>query len=208
MVEADSTTMLEFEKDFLNFGQIPCLKEDSIKPEEYISSTVCDDELVGLPVYINDDPRIWFSKLESLFSLNSVTSDDYKFNTVVASLDSNVLRKVREAVTNPPATEKYENLKKMLLEKYDEETFLPKKSGDLFIKKAKLAGKIMKLITEDSELQEELNEFGEEFQKLWKRNNRRIRFHKIRHSPKTLKCCYHMKQNRYNKVKPCCIKRK
>lgn len=199
MCEVDSTTILEEES---LIDQSCAL--DSEHNTESVSSTVCNEELLDLPEFLEDDPKIWFTKLESIFSINCITSEDYKFNIVVASLEAKILKKAREAVTNPPVSGKYENLKKMLLEKYDQDTI---KSEDLFSRKAKIvADKILKLITDEAELQSDLVEFGEEFQKLWKRNSKRYKFNKNRRSTKKLKSF--VRHRSFNRVKPCSIKRK
>lgn len=164
---------------------------------ETVTSTTCSDELLDLPLFLEEYPRIWFAKLEAIFLLNLVTSEDFKFSTVVGSLDPKILRKVREAVTRPPNTGKYENLKKSLLETLDEENISHVPNEELFKIKAKLiAEKILRLVTEEADLQSDLTEFGEEFQKLWNKNGKLKKFVK------------QPRKKSFDRVKPCSFKRK
>lgn len=73
---------------------------------------------VKLPPFWKDNPRIWFAQVEAQFIVAGINVDSTKFNTVVASIESHIINQVAEAIINPPPEKKYENLKKLLLERY------------------------------------------------------------------------------------------
>ncbi|GBM65424.1 hypothetical protein AVEN_71109-1 [Araneus ventricosus] len=60
-------------------------------------------------------PDLWFLQLESQFKLSSISTDETKFHTVVAALDSKFLSYVSDIVRNPPADNKYGALKTRIL---------------------------------------------------------------------------------------------
>lgn len=72
-----------------------------------------------IPVFWKDDLDIWFAQVESQFLTSGITTDETKFNAIVGALDGNVLQQVKSAVVSPPATEKYNNIKRRLLERFD-----------------------------------------------------------------------------------------
>ncbi|GBM60158.1 hypothetical protein AVEN_86295-1 [Araneus ventricosus] len=63
------------------------------------------------PPFWETDPDLRFLQLESQFMLSSISTDETKFHTVVAALDSKVLSSVSDIVRNPPADNKYDALK-------------------------------------------------------------------------------------------------
>lgn len=75
---------------------------------------------VKVPPFWQDCPEIWFVQIEAQFAVQKITSDNAKYNTIVASIESKVLCQVSEAVLNPPATDKYNNLKRLILNRYAE----------------------------------------------------------------------------------------
>lgn len=73
---------------------------------------------VKVPPFWNDSPDIWFVQVESQFLNANITTDESKFNTVVGAIESKILCRVREAVLNPTAGTKYQNLKQALLKEF------------------------------------------------------------------------------------------
>ena len=73
---------------------------------------------VKVPPFWTEQPEIWFAQIEAQFSNAIIKTDLAKFNTVVASIESNVLSQVRDAILTPPECQKYENLKKKIIECY------------------------------------------------------------------------------------------
>ncbi|GBO17973.1 hypothetical protein AVEN_84337-1 [Araneus ventricosus] len=67
------------------------------------------------PKFWETDFDLWFLQLESQFKLSSISTDETKFHTVVAALDSKILSCVSDIVRNPPADNKYDALKTRIL---------------------------------------------------------------------------------------------
>ncbi|GBN84801.1 hypothetical protein AVEN_54282-1 [Araneus ventricosus] len=59
------------------------------------------------PPFWETDPDLWFLQLESQFRLSSISTDETKFHTAVAALNSKLLSYVSDIVCNPPADNKY-----------------------------------------------------------------------------------------------------
>lgn len=62
-------------------------------------------------VFNRDDPEIWFLQLEVQFQLSGISADQTKYAHLVAALDSETIKCVRELLLNPPKTDKYDTLK-------------------------------------------------------------------------------------------------
>lgn len=75
---------------------------------------------IKVPPFWHDNPEIWFAQIESQFVVAKTTSDNSRFNTVVASIESKVLCQVSEAVLNPPAARKYDNLKRCIIARFSD----------------------------------------------------------------------------------------
>ena len=61
---------------------------------------------------------IWFHRLESAFRVKGVLEDTDRYDIVVNVLDNSVLTHVSDLLIRPPETDKYETLKKRLIEIY------------------------------------------------------------------------------------------
>lgn len=88
---------------------------DTDPPEAEISHVA-----VKPPLFWKSNPSLWFVRLEAQFSLSRINVDDTKFNYVVAALDSDILSSVSDILVRPPATGKYEALKKRLIDVHSE----------------------------------------------------------------------------------------
>lgn len=81
---------------------------------EVCSRLMIDRVSVRLPQFWAEDPEIWFAQVEAQFAVSGTTADATKFYMVVQQLDHKIAREVRDIITNPPKTEKYEKLKQEL----------------------------------------------------------------------------------------------
>lgn len=68
-----------------------------------------------IPPFWTDEPALWFAQVESQFILAGVTLDNTKYNHVVAYLDYKLAQLVRDVISNPPATDRFETLKTELI---------------------------------------------------------------------------------------------
>ena len=73
---------------------------------------------VKVPPFWKTDPRIWFFQVESQFRVSNITCDQTKFDTIVASIDAEILSQVYDVLSNQPDREKYACLKKRLISLY------------------------------------------------------------------------------------------
>ena len=58
---------------------------------------------------------LWFTQVESQFTLKNITNEDTKFHHVVAVLDQGTAQRAASILKNPPAVDKYTALKKCLM---------------------------------------------------------------------------------------------
>lgn len=82
------------------------------------SEIVVNRVAVKVPPFWAERPEIWFAQVEAQFGIAGITTDITKFNTVVAAIESNVLAQISDAILQPPETEKYEHLKKCIIERF------------------------------------------------------------------------------------------
>ena len=71
--------------------------------------------VVKLPEFLPNEPEIWFLLVTSEFDRLSVTDDDLRFASVLASLPLDTIKLVHTTVAEPPAGAKYESLKSALV---------------------------------------------------------------------------------------------
>lgn len=64
-----------------------------------------------------EDPEIWFLQLESQFDLRGITVDGTKYSHLLAALDPETVKCVREKIINPERNNKYNSLKAAILER-------------------------------------------------------------------------------------------
>lgn len=90
---------------------------------------------VRVPPFWRANPTVWFCQLEAQFDNSKITVDKTKYNTVVASIESDVLAQVSDVIINPPADNMYKTLKDRILEKFvnSEQTRLKKLLNDLVL---------------------------------------------------------------------------
>lgn len=68
-----------------------------------------------IPPFWQQNPRLWFSQLESQFHISRVTADATKYHSVVAAIDSQVLQNISDILYNPPTVDMYETIKQRLI---------------------------------------------------------------------------------------------
>ncbi|CAL9696567.1 unnamed protein product [Knipowitschia caucasica] len=73
---------------------------------------------IRLPDFWQNDPEPWFQHVDAQFHLRGITTDDTKYFHVVAALDSATTRRLMGLLRDPPAANKYEALKRALLQLY------------------------------------------------------------------------------------------
>lgn len=73
-----------------------------------------------IPPFWEESPDIWFAQIEAQFANAQVTTDQSKFNAVVGAIESKILTQVSDAVLNPPANDKYKNLKDKIVGAFSE----------------------------------------------------------------------------------------
>ncbi|XP_044573271.1 uncharacterized protein LOC123257596 [Drosophila ananassae] len=84
------------------------------------SDAVINRVAVKIPPFWTEHPELWLSQIEAQFVLAGITTDDTKFNTILASIEAPVLARIADAIVNQPGTGKYENSKSCILERFCE----------------------------------------------------------------------------------------
>lgn len=72
---------------------------------------------VKMPPFWPEEPALWFAQVESQFVLSRITTDDTKFCYLVSQLEHQYASEVKDIITYPPATNKYEKLKSELIKR-------------------------------------------------------------------------------------------
>lgn len=75
---------------------------------------------VKLPNFWMVCPQAWFISVESQFNTKNISIDTTKYEYVISALSQEAVIKVLDILQNPPATRKYETLKKALIERYSD----------------------------------------------------------------------------------------
>jgi len=70
---------------------------------------------VKVPPFWPTRPEVWFSLLESQFATKNITTDDTKYHHAVTGLDKATAEEISAFLLNPPAEQKYEGLKSILI---------------------------------------------------------------------------------------------
>ncbi|XP_036144358.1 uncharacterized protein LOC118646148 [Monomorium pharaonis] len=72
---------------------------------------------IRLPPFWPDEPELWFAQLEGQFALCKINRDVEKYAYALSKLEPKQAREVKDIITQPPETEKYEALKKALIQR-------------------------------------------------------------------------------------------
>lgn len=68
------------------------------------------------PPFWKPNPTLWFAQLEAQFDISGITLDSTKFNHAISAIESDVLNSVSDIILQPPASDKYDALKKRLID--------------------------------------------------------------------------------------------
>ena len=71
-----------------------------------------------LPEFWTRSPEVWFAKIEAQFNTRQISSDQTKYDYVLASLEVGVAEEIQSILLNPPDSDKYISIKKALLKTY------------------------------------------------------------------------------------------
>ncbi|XP_063538682.1 uncharacterized protein LOC134747935 [Cydia strobilella] len=80
-----------------------------------VSGASVDRIAFRLPPFWPEDPEVWFAQVEAQFEIAGITKDATKYFQVIRELDHKAAREVRDILTNPPQSGKYDKLKKELI---------------------------------------------------------------------------------------------
>ncbi|XP_011171157.1 uncharacterized protein LOC105203924 [Solenopsis invicta] len=70
-----------------------------------------------IPPFWADEPELWFAQLEGQFMLGGITQDSTKYAYVLSHIETKHAKEIKDLITKPPAENKYENLKKALIQR-------------------------------------------------------------------------------------------
>lgn len=74
---------------------------------------------VKVPPFWSKNPQLWFHQLDAQFSICRITSEQIKFNYVIAALEMDVLSQVADIIQNPPR-EPYVEVRTRLIASFGE----------------------------------------------------------------------------------------
>ena len=72
---------------------------------------------IKIPPFWPEDPAVWFAQLEAQFALANITQDSTKYYYAISQLDGPVIKEVKDIVSYPPETGKFDKLKTELIER-------------------------------------------------------------------------------------------
>lgn len=72
---------------------------------------------IQTPLFWPEEPELWFAQLEGQFTLRRSINDDAKYAYVLSRLEPKQAREIKDVITQPPATQKYEAIKKALIQR-------------------------------------------------------------------------------------------
>jgi hypothetical protein len=78
----------------------------------------CNMAFQAISPFSKADPESWFRQLEAIFTISEVTDNTLKFVHVQARLDPTILREIADFLAQPPEADKYNAIKKKLINKY------------------------------------------------------------------------------------------
>ncbi|XP_072945513.1 uncharacterized protein [Epargyreus clarus] len=70
---------------------------------------------VRIPPFWPNDPSLWFDQIEGQFALANITSDSTRFYYVTSQLEHQYAAEVKDIISRPPDSGKYEKLKGELI---------------------------------------------------------------------------------------------
>jgi len=85
--------------------------------DENDEQTLVNRVALKIPPFWADEPELWFAQLEGQFALGGITQDATKYAYVLANIETRHAKEVKDLITSPPANNKYEALKKALIQR-------------------------------------------------------------------------------------------
>ena len=70
-----------------------------------------------IAIFYSTDVELWLNQIETQFDLHQITDDDERYRLTCAALSGEVASDVRDVLLQPFPTQKYENLKAILIER-------------------------------------------------------------------------------------------
>lgn len=119
-LEEENNTLKLKLKDLADTA-VPIFKENELLRTQLANASESPTEQkvckvsAKLPPFWPDRPNVWFAQVEAQFSISGITSDQTKFDYVIAQLDSRVIGEVEDIITQPPASDRFGYLKKELI---------------------------------------------------------------------------------------------
>lgn len=112
-------------QSFQNFHPNPQVNSKQVKNEPVtqqseINNSSRQEPIIKLNAFWKDQPRGWFEYVETLFNAKGVHNEDFRFQSVIAALDYELRKEVRDLIERPPLIGKFEALKDRLEEQFSE----------------------------------------------------------------------------------------
>ncbi|KAJ8914441.1 hypothetical protein NQ315_017537, partial [Exocentrus adspersus] len=79
-----------------------------------------DRVALRIPPFWPEDPELWFAQIESQFTIAGIVTDETRYGYVAGNLEAKYAMEVRDILTNPPASNKYDFLKVNLIKRLSE----------------------------------------------------------------------------------------
>ncbi|XP_031619422.1 uncharacterized protein LOC116338365, partial [Contarinia nasturtii] len=73
---------------------------------------------IKAPTFVKNEPDLFFIQMEAQFRNAGISNDNSKYNHVIAALEPQYLSMVSDLVRNPPTSDKYDSIKKRLIDEY------------------------------------------------------------------------------------------
>lgn len=70
-----------------------------------------------IPPFWANRPTLWFIQVETQFRINTIKSNNSKYDYIIATLPPETMELISDVLTNPPEHDKYETLKRTLIER-------------------------------------------------------------------------------------------
>ena len=98
--------------------QNQCSVEEACIPSVEGTTEIGSMALQRLPPFKKENPKFWFIQVESAMQVAKITSDNTKFHYIISQLEPEILSLIADVVETPPAIEKYQTIKRRLLEMF------------------------------------------------------------------------------------------
>lgn len=141
-----------------NLNTVPSTTQE---PNIQTISTPLIQNSFKLPTFMTNCPEAWFLLIEGQFLIQNITNDFLKFHYVFCALPQEVITKIIDIVNPPPTENKYQCIKKTLLERFSisdeeklEQLLSNSQLGDR--KPSELYRDLKSLVSSDSIISQEL----------------------------------------------------